>query len=71
MRNVGWDIYAPIVAAPFPVDPADVPPDAVRAVRRTLLRQASEDVDDDELARLVVAVVIAALHQDMAAKSPQ
>jgi hypothetical protein len=47
---------------PFPVDPADVPPEAVRAVRRTLLRQ-SPDGDDEELARLIVAVVIAALAQ--------
>lgn len=50
---------------PFPVAPADVPIDAVRAVKRTLLRNdhpGIEDPMDDELARLVVAVVIAALH---------
>ena len=51
---------------PFPVDPADVPADAVRAVRRTLLRN-SQDGDDEELARLVVAVVIAALAKPGAA----
>ena len=49
----------------FPVDPADVPLGAVRAVRRTLLRQSSthDDPADDELARVLVAVVIAALSQ--------
>jgi len=50
---------------PFPVAPADVPPGAVRAVKRTLLRSGHlgiEDTADDELARLIVAVVIAALH---------
>lgn len=50
---------------PFPVAPADVPVAAVRAVKRTLLRRdhpGIEDPMDDELARLVVAVVIAALH---------
>jgi hypothetical protein len=52
---------------PFPVAPADVPVAAVRAVKRTLLRSdhpGIEDPMDDELARLVVAVVIAALHND-------
>ncbi len=51
--------------SPFPVAPADVPVAAVRAVKRTLLRSdhpGIEDPMDDELARLVVAVVIAALH---------
>jgi hypothetical protein len=49
---------------PFPVAPADVPAVAVSAVKRTLLRNGHpgiEDPMDDELARLVVAVVIAAL----------
>ena len=53
---------------PFPVAPADVPVAAVRAVKRTLLRHdhpGIEDPMDDELARLVVAVVIAALHSDV------
>ena len=52
---------------PLPVAPADVPASAVRAVKRTLLRSGHpgiEDPMDDELARLVVAVVIAALHDD-------
>jgi len=52
---------------PFPVAPADVPAGAVRAVKRTLLRSGHpgiEDPMDDDLARLVVAVVIAALHDD-------
>jgi hypothetical protein len=50
---------------PFPVAPADVPAGAVRAVKRTLLRSGHpgiEDPMDDDLARLIVAVVIAALH---------
>jgi len=49
---------------PFLVAPADVPVAAVRAVKRTLLRSnhpGIEDPMDDELARLIVAVVIAAL----------
>jgi len=53
------------------VAPADVPASAVRAVKRTLLRsghQGIQDPMDDELARLVVAVVIAALHDDGTAK---
>jgi hypothetical protein len=52
---------------PFPVAPADVPAVAVSAVKRTLLRNdhsGIEDPLDDELARLVVAVVIAALRDD-------
>jgi hypothetical protein len=52
---------------PFPVAPADVPTGAVRAVKRTLLRSGHpgiEDPMDDDLARLIVAVVIAALHDD-------
>jgi len=62
--------------SPFPVAPADVPAAAVRAVKRTLLRNdhpGIEDPMDDELARLVVAVVIAALHNGGASgrKSPE
>jgi hypothetical protein len=52
---------------PFPVAPADVPVAAVSAVKRTLLRNdhpGIEDPMDDELARLVVAVVIAALREE-------
>lgn len=52
-------------SSPFPVAPADVPAAAIRAVKRTLLRNdhpGVEDPMDDELARLIVAVVIAALH---------
>lgn len=50
------------MASVFPVDPADVPARAVRAVRRTALRQAGVfDPYDEETARLLVAVVIAAL----------
>lgn len=50
--------------SPFPVAPADVPLRAVRAVKRTLLRSVHPGIGDpmdDELARLVVAVTIAAL----------
>ena len=56
---------------PFPVAPADVPAGAVRAVKRTLLRSGHsgiEDPMDDDLARLIVAVVIAALYDDAATK---
>jgi hypothetical protein len=52
------------VTAVFPVDPADVPEDAVRAVKRTLYRYAgtvTADPMDDHVARVLVAVVIAAL----------
>jgi hypothetical protein len=55
-------VYAAPVGV-FPVDPADVPPEAVRAVRRTLLRH-EPDGEDEDLARLIVAVVIAALKVD-------
>lgn len=51
---------------PFPIAPADVPAAAVQAVKRTLLRndhRGVEDPMDDELAQLLVAVVIAALHE--------
>lgn len=51
------------LGVPLPVDPADVPPEAVRAVKRTLLRNGTGDPMDDDLARLVVAVVIASLSQ--------
>jgi hypothetical protein len=48
---------------PFPVDPADVPVDAVRVVQRTILRHADRDPYDDDLARLIVAGVIAILSE--------
>ena len=43
---------------PFPVDPVDVPAEAVRYVRRTMLRHADRDPLDDDLARLLVAGLI-------------
>jgi hypothetical protein len=49
--------------APFPVDPADVPDDAVRVVKRTILRHADRGPYDDDLARLIVAGVIAILSE--------
>jgi hypothetical protein len=52
----------------FPVDPADVPPHAVRVVKRTLLRHAPVDPMDDDLARLIVAGVLAVLAEDGAAE---
>lgn len=52
-----------ISPGPFPVAPEDVPESAVRAVKRTLLRNGTGDPMDDDLARLVVAVVIASLSQ--------
>lgn len=48
-------------ASPFPVDPADVPGDAVRVVKRTILRHADRGPMDDYLARMIVAGVIAIL----------
>lgn len=48
---------------PFPVDPADVPDDAVRVVKRTILRHADRGPLDDDLARLIVAGVIAILSE--------
>lgn len=48
---------------PFPVDPADVPDDAVRVVKRTILRHADRGPYDDDLARLIVAGVIAILSE--------
>ena len=51
------------LGVPLPVDPADVPDGAVRAVKRTLLRNSAGDPMDDDLARLIVAVVIASLGQ--------
>lgn len=49
---------------PLRVDPAAVPDNAVRVMKRTLLRHAdaiAADPQDEELARLIVAVAIAAL----------
>lgn len=54
--------------SPFPVAPDDVPPEAVRVLRRTLLRHPGRDpAEDDDLARLLVAMVIAVLAKDSAA----
>jgi len=55
---------APCPASPFPVDPADVPENAVRYVKRTMLRYPDRDPLDDDLARLLVAGVIAVLMND-------
>ena len=55
-----------VTHGPFPVDPADVPRHAVCVMKRTLLRHAdriAEDPMDDEIARLIVAKLIAALRQ--------
>lgn len=54
-------------AAPFPVDPADVPPEAVAYVKRTILRHADRWPLDDYVARVIVAGVIAVLADDQAA----
>jgi hypothetical protein len=48
----------------FPVAPEDVPEDAVLAVKNTLFRHLDRDPRDDDLARLVVAAVIAMLTED-------
>ena len=50
----------------FPVDPADVPPQAVRFIQRTLLRHADRDAFDDYLARVMVAGLIAILAEPAA-----
>lgn len=51
-------------ASPFPVDPADVPDQAVAYVKRTILRHADRWPLDDDVARLIVAGVIAVLAED-------
>lgn len=48
-----------LVAAPFPVDPADVPSEAVTFLQRQLVRHGPE-VDDYE-ARVMIAGLIAVL----------
>jgi hypothetical protein len=57
--------YLPLTrSAPWteiPVDPDDVPEDAVRYVRRTMLRHSDREPLDDDLARMIVAGVIAIL----------
>lgn len=56
----------PASHSPFPVDPADVSCYTVRVMKRTLLRHADRiaaDPMDDEIARLIVARLIAALHR--------
>jgi hypothetical protein len=57
---------ATLKASPFPVDPADVPAGAVRYVKRTILRHADRWPLDDDVARLIVAGVIAVLMEDQA-----
>jgi hypothetical protein len=47
----------------IPVDPADVPEDAVRYVRRTMLRHSDREPLDDDLARMIVAGVIMILSE--------
>lgn len=59
--------YLPLTrSAPWtaiPVDPADVPEDAVRYVRRVMLRHSDREPLDDDLARMIVAGVIAILSE--------
>jgi hypothetical protein len=57
---------ATLKASPFPVDPADVPDQAVAYVKRTILRHADRWPLDDDVARLIVAGVIAVLAEDRA-----
>lgn len=59
-------LVAPGPHCPFPVDPADVPDDAVRTVKRTILRHADRGPLDDYLARMIVAGVIAILAEPSA-----
>lgn len=58
LPNVGAPAYARLVG-PFPVDPADVPPEAVTFLQRQLVRYGPE-VDDYE-ARVMIAGLIALL----------
>lgn len=56
---------------PFPVAPADVPAAAVRFVKRTLLRNGGPETGDpfdDDLARLIVAGVIAIVSPEPASR---
>lgn len=46
---------------PFPVPPDEVPEEAVRYVKRRLLRAAGRSPLDDDVARWIVAGVIAIL----------
>lgn len=55
------------MAEPFPIDPADVPAGLVLALKRTLLRNSPPDPMDDDLARLLAAVVFAWLADNGAA----
>jgi hypothetical protein len=56
---------ATLPASSFPVDPADVE-DAVRVVKYTILRHADRGPLDDDLARMIVAGVIAILSEPAA-----
>ena len=68
----GVDAQRPLPV--FPVAPEDVPAAAVRAVRRTLLRRAgvvADEADDDDYeARVIVALVIAALAEEPGEAQP-
>lgn len=55
---------------PFRVRPADVPPEAVRFVRRTLLRNTSDAPADDELAAVIVAGLMTILPATATAPAP-
>jgi hypothetical protein len=50
-----------MAALPFPMSPGEVPDDAVRYVKRRLLRHADRSPLDDDAARWIVAGVIAIL----------
>ena len=50
-----------VAIMPFPVQPDEVPDDAVRFVKRRLLRHADRSPLDDDVARWIVAGVIAIL----------
>lgn len=52
----------------FSVDPADVPADCVRVVKRTILRHADCGPLDDDLARMIVAGVITILAEPAAGR---
>lgn len=59
-----WEEHTAVL---FPVDLAAVPAEAVRVVRRTLLRHSPVDPMDEDLARLLVALLIGVLSEPQGA----
>lgn len=66
VRGLTVSLVAPGPHCPFPVDPADVPDDAVLYVKHRLFRHADRHPLDDDAARMIVAGVIAILAEPAA-----